>query len=95
MLTGTTTLSLPRPLAVFAQLFAIRFPHYLGAWARYPREVWLGVADRTRGKYSSVTSRRAQRSPRDQADKTPAIISGLYLAAVIFFSLIVMLHFFM
>ena len=34
MLTGSNTLSLPSPLAVFAQLFSIRFLHYLGVWNR-------------------------------------------------------------
>ena len=32
MLTGSTTLSLPRPWAVFAHLLSIHFPHNLGAW---------------------------------------------------------------
>ena len=34
MLTGSNTLSLPSPLAVFAQLFSIRFLHYVGFWNR-------------------------------------------------------------
>ena len=34
MLTGSTYTSLPSSPAVFAQLFSMRFPHYLGAWNR-------------------------------------------------------------
>lgn len=34
MLKDSTTPSLPNPLAVFTQIFSIRFPHYLRAWKR-------------------------------------------------------------
>ena len=34
MLTGSTYLSLPSSPMVFAQLFSMHFPHYIGAWKR-------------------------------------------------------------
>ena len=37
MVTGTLTLSLPDPHAVFTQFFSILFPHYLGAQNRLTR----------------------------------------------------------